>query len=97
MGLSLQESLADMDQESRKRDSPSLNQTVIRVGDKQDKLVLETGEVATPITQFTQNIMGTSVIMVKPKMKIIQTKTSTQQMPIQPIHAHNAHTFICSR
>ena len=28
--------------------------------------------------------MGTSVVMVKPKAKITQTKTSTQQMPIQP-------------
>ena len=54
------------------------------MGDKQDKFVLETEEVATPLTQFTQNIMGTSVVTVKPKMKTIQTKTSTQQMPIQP-------------
>ena len=83
-GITPQESLADTDQESRKRDSPSLNQTVIRAGDKQDKLVLETEEVATPLTQFTQNIMGTSVVTVKPKMKTIQTKTSTQQMPIEP-------------
>ena len=60
-------SLAGMDQESRKRDSPSLNQTVVRVGDKQDKFVLETDEVATPLTQFTQNIMGISVVTVKPK------------------------------
>ena len=34
--------------------------------------------------QFTQNIMGTSVVMVKPKIKTAQTKVSTQQMPIQP-------------
>ena len=73
-----------MDQESRKRDSPSLNQTVMRVGDKQDKFVLETDEVATPLTQFTQNIMGTSVVTVKPKIKNTQTKMFTQQMPIQP-------------
>ena len=83
-GITPQESLVDMDQESRKRDSPSLNQTIIRAGDKQDKLVLETKEVATPLTQFTQNIMGTSVVTVKPKMKTIQTKMFTQQMPIQP-------------
>ena len=83
-GITPQESLADTDQESRKRDFPSLNQTVVRVGDKQDKLVLETEDVATPLTQFTQNIMGTSVVTVKPKMKTIQTKMSTQQMPIQP-------------
>ena len=34
-----QESLAGMDQESRKRDSPPLDQTVIRAGDKQDKFM----------------------------------------------------------
>ena len=45
------------------------------MGDKQDKLVLETEEVTTPLTEFTQNIMGTSVVTVKPKMKTIQTKT----------------------
>ena len=56
----------------------------MRAGDKQDKFVLETDEVATPLTQFTQNIMGTSVVTVKPKTKTMQTKTSTQQMPIQP-------------
>ena len=39
----------------------------MRVGNKQDKFVLETDKVATPLTQFTQNIMGTSVVMVKPK------------------------------
>ena len=56
----------------------------MRAGDKQDKFVLETDEVATPLTQFTQNIMGTSVVTVKPKTKTMQTKTSTQQIPIQP-------------
>ena len=83
-GITPQESHADTDQESRKRDSPSLNQTIIRAGDKQDKPVSETEEVATPLTQFTQNIMGTSVVTVKPKMETIQTKMFTQQMPIQP-------------
>ena len=56
----------------------------MRAGNKQDKFVLETDEVTTPLTQFTQNIMGTSVVMVKPKTKTTQTKMSTQQMPIQP-------------
>ena len=55
----------------------------MRAGDKQEKFVLENDEVTTPLTQFTQNIMETSVIMVKPKTKTMQTKTSTQQMPIQ--------------
>ena len=73
-----------MDQESGKRDSPFLDQTIMRVRDKQDKFVLETDEMTTPLTQFTQNIMGTSVVMVKPKTKMMQTKMSTQQVPIQP-------------
>ena len=56
----------------------------MRAGDKQDHFVLETDKVTTPLTQFTQNIMGPSVVMVKPKTKTTQTKMSTQQMPIQP-------------
>ena len=54
----------------------------MRAGDKQEKFVLENDEVATPLTQFTQNIKGTSVVTVKPKIETTQTKTSTQQMPI---------------
>ena len=61
-----------------------MNQTVIRAEDKQDKLVLGTEEVTTPLTQFTQNILGSSVATVKPKMKTTQTKMTTQQVPIQP-------------
>ena len=57
---------------------------MLRVGNKQDQFSIPTGEVTTPLTQFTQNIMGTLVITVKPKAKTMQTKTSTQQMPIQP-------------
>ena len=83
-GITPQESLAGTDQESEKRDSPFLDQTVLRVGDKQDQFPTQTGEVTTPLKQFTQNIMGTSVVTVKPKAKTTQTKTSTQQMPIQP-------------
>ena len=75
-GITPQESLAGMYQESGKRDSPFLDQTVMRAGDIQDKFVLETDETTTLLTQFTQNIMGTSVVMVKPKTK---TKTKTIQ------------------
>ena len=57
---------------------------MLRVGNKQDQFPTQTGEVTTPLTQFTQNIMGTSVVTVKPKAKTTQTKMSTQQMPIQP-------------
>ena len=70
--------------ESEKRDSPFLDQTILRAGGKQDQFPTQTDEVTTPLTQFTQNIIGTSVVMVKPKAKSMQTKMSTQQMPIQP-------------
>ena len=36
-GITPQESLAGMDRESEKRDSPFLNQTILRAGDKQDQ------------------------------------------------------------
>ena len=81
-GITPQESLAGMDRESEKGDSPFLDQTILRAGDKQDQFPTQTDEVTTPLTQFTQNIMGTSVVMVK--TKTMQTKMSTQQMPIQP-------------
>ena len=80
-GITPQESLAGTDRESEKKDLPFLEQTVLRVGNKQDQFPTQIGEVTTPLTQFTQNIMGTSVITVKPKAKTMQTKTSTQQMP----------------
>ena len=83
-GITPQESLAGTDRESEKRDSPFLDQTVLKAGDRQDQFPTQIGEVTTPLTQFTQNIMGTSVITVKPKARSTQTKTSTQQMPIQP-------------
>ena len=83
-GITPKESLAGTDRESEKRDSPFLDQTILIAGGKQDQLPTQTDEVTTPLTQFTQNIMGTSVVMVKPKAKTTQTKTSTQQMPIQP-------------
>ena len=83
-GITPQESLAGMDRESVKRDSPFLDQTILRAGDKRDQFPTQTGEVKTPLMQFTQNIMGTSVVMVKPKTKTMQTKMSTQQVPIQP-------------
>ena len=79
-----QESLAGTDRESEKRDSPFLDQTILKAGDKQDQFSIQTDEITTPPTQFTQNIMGTSVVTVKPKVKTMQTKMSTQQVPIQP-------------
>ena len=46
-----------------------LDQTILRAVGKQDQFPTHTDEVTTPLTQFTQNIMGTSVITVKPKAK----------------------------
>ena len=83
-GITPQESLAGMDREPEKRDSPFLDQTILKAGDKQDQFSTQTDEVTTPLMQFTQNIMGTSVVTVKPKAKTKQTKMSTQQVPIQP-------------
>ena len=83
-GITPQGSLAGTDQESEKRDSPFLDQTILNAGDKQDQFLTQTDEVTTPLMQFTQNIMGTSVVTVKPKVKTMQTKMSTQQVPIQP-------------
>ena len=82
-GITPQESLAGTDQESEKRDSPFLDQTVLRVGDKQNQFSIQTGEVTTPLTQFTQNIMGTSVITVTPKSK---------DHADQNVYATNAHS-----
>ena len=83
-GITPQESLAGMDRNSEKRFSPFLDQTILRARDKQDQFPTQIEEVTTPLMQFTQNIMGSSVFMVKPKTKTMQTKMSTQQMPIQP-------------
>ena len=38
----------------KKRDSPFLDQTILKVGDKQDQFPTQTDEVTTPLTQFTQ-------------------------------------------
>ena len=77
-GITPQESIAGTDRESEKRDSPFLDQTILRAGNKQDQFPTQAGEVTTPLTQFTQNIMGTLVVTVKPKAKTMQTKMSTQ-------------------
>ena len=37
-----------------------------------------------PLTQFTHNTLGSSVITAKPKMMSTQTKTTSNQEPIQP-------------
>ena len=45
MELLQQESLAGTDRESDKRDSPFLDQTVLKVGDRQDQFPTQIGEV----------------------------------------------------
>ena len=52
-GITPQESLAGMDRESEKRDSPFVDQTILRAGDKQDQFTTQTDKVTTPLTQFT--------------------------------------------
>ena len=84
MELPPQESLAGTDRESEKRDSPFLDQTILREQEiNKISFPTQTDEVTTPLTQFTQNIMGTSVVMVKLKAKTMQTKMS---------HSTSAHT-----
>ena len=46
-GITLQESLAGTDRESEKRDSPFLDQTVLKAGNKQDQFPTQIGEVTT--------------------------------------------------
>ena len=83
-GITPQDSPAGTDKESKQRESPTLNQTVIEKRDERGQS-LSTKEVSTgPLTQFTQNILGTSAITVKPKMMSTQTKTTSKQEPIQP-------------
>ena len=83
-GITPQESLAGMDRESEKKRFFIFRSNHTKSRSKQDQFPTQTNEVTTPLTQFSQNIMGTSVVTVKPKAKTMQTKMSTQQMPIQP-------------
>ena len=48
-GITPQESLAGMDRVSEKRDSPFLDQTILRAGDKQDQFPTQIDEVTTPL------------------------------------------------
>ena len=78
-----QESLAGMDWESEKRDSPFVDQTILRAGDKQDQFSTQNGEVTTPLTTIYSKYNGDFSCHSETKTKTTQTKTSTQQMPIQ--------------
>ena len=83
-GITPQESLADTDKETERQGTPVMDQTIIRRKSKGEK-GSPSQEVSTgPLTQFTQNILGSSVITVKPKMISTQTKTTSNQEPICP-------------
>ena len=47
-----------MDRESEKRDSPFLNQTILRAGDKQDQFSIQTDEVTTPLNTIYSKYNG---------------------------------------
>ena len=81
-GITPQESPVGTDKESRKREIPQMDQTIIQ---RKRGQVSSVQEVLTePLTQFTQNILGSSVVTVRPKMMSTQNKTTSNQEPIQP-------------
>ena len=80
--ITLQESPVGTDKESRKRETPQMDQTII---ERKRGQVSSVQEVPTELLiQFTQNILGSLVVTVKPKMMSTQTKTTSDQEPIQP-------------
>ena len=83
MELLPQESLAGTDRESNKRDSPLLEQTVLRVGSKQDQLPIPTGEVTTPLTQFYSEYNGDFSYY---------SKTKSKDHTDQNVYTANAHS-----
>ena len=69
-GITPQESLAGTDRESEKRDSPFLDQTVLKAGNKQNRFPTQTCEVTTPLTQvYSEYNGGLQLFTVKPKAK----------------------------
>ena len=83
-GITPQESPADTDRESKRRETPIMDQTIIERKGKREQTSPIQEVLTRPLTQFTQNILGSSVITVKPKMMSTQTKTTSNQEPIQP-------------
>ena len=79
-----QGSPADMDRESKRRETPIMDQTIIERKSKREQTSPIQEVLTKPLMQFTQNILGSSVITVKPKMMSTQTKTTSNQEPIQP-------------
>ena len=84
-GITPQESPADTDSESKRRETPIMDQTIIERKSKREQTSPIQEVLTKPLTQFTQNILGSSVITAKPKMtQTTQTKTTSNQEPIQP-------------
>ena len=83
-GITPHKSPADTDKEFKRRESPLLDETVIESKYKREQTPM-TGEVSTEaLTQFTQNILGYSVITIKPKMMSTPTNITSNLEPIQP-------------
>ena len=83
-GITPQESPGDTDRESKGRETPIMDQTIIERKGKREQTSPIQEVLTKPLTQFTQNILGSSVITVKPKMMSTQMKTTSNQEPIQP-------------
>ena len=75
---------ADTNRESKRKETPTMDQTIIERKGKREQTSPIQEVLMKPLTQFTQNILGSSVITVKPKMMSTQTKTTSKQEPIQP-------------
>ena len=83
-GITPQESPADTNRKSKRRETPIMDQTIIERKSKREQTSPIQEVLTKPLTQFTQNIQRSSVITVKPKMMSTQTKTTSNQEPIQP-------------
>ena len=83
-GIMPQESPADTNRESKRKETPIMDQTIIERKSKREQTSPIQEVLTKPLTQFTQNILGSSVITGKPKMMSAQTKTTGDQEPIQP-------------
>ena len=83
-GITPQESPADTDRESKRRETPTMDQTIIERKGKREQTSPIQEVLMKPLIQFRQNILGSSVITVKPNMMSTKTKTTSNQEPIQP-------------
>ena len=61
-----------------------MDQKIIERKSKGEKISPSQDVSTEPLTQFTQNILGSSMITIKPKMISTQTKTTSNQESICP-------------